>query len=57
MERFKSRNPSMTPAISPQVYLCPSTHDEDWTFRCASGDTTPPDLTEWYTGRSSRIDI
>ena len=41
------------PAIVLQVYLCASTHDEDWTFGCAAGagdaSAPPPDLTEWYT--------
>ena len=34
-----------------QVYLCPSEHDEDWTFECNGQDLTPgaPFLTEWYT--------
>ncbi len=34
-----------------QVYLCPQTHDEGWTFKCPGNDkgTPPPDFTEWYT--------
>ena len=32
-----------------QVYLCPSEHDEDWTFNCQGRDMTPPDMSEWYT--------
>ena len=29
-----------------QVYLCPETHTEDFTFDCTK---VPEDMTEWYT--------